>query len=64
MTLHPQKSSRLEQLQPIAHRVAKNHEIISRTNSTKQNSAHGICDEYWVINNMLLMRNPVRIRFA
>ena len=38
-------------IQPIADRVAQNLEIISRTFSTNQNSAHGIYDEYQVIND-------------
>ena len=38
-------------IQPIADRVAQNLEIISRTFSTNQNSAHGIYDEYQVIDD-------------
>jgi len=37
-------------IQPIADRVALNLEIILKTFSTNQNSAHGIYDEYQVIN--------------
>jgi len=38
-------------VQPTADRVALNLEIISKTFSTNQNSAHGICDEYQVTND-------------
>ena len=37
-------------IQPIADRVALNPEIVSKTFSTNQNSAHGIYDEYQVTN--------------
>jgi len=37
-------------IQPIADRVAQHLEFISKTLSTNQNSAHGIYDEYHVIN--------------
>jgi len=36
-------------VQPIADRVARNLEIIFKTLSTYQNSAHGIYDEYKLI---------------
>ena len=43
------KSSRwLCVVQPIADRVAKNVEIISKSFSTNQNSAHGIYDSRWL----------------
>ena len=38
-------------IQPIAERVAQNLEIVSKTFSTNQNSAHGIYDEYQVIHD-------------
>jgi len=38
-------------IQPIADRVAQNLEIISKTFSSHQNSAHGIYDEYQGIND-------------
>ena len=38
-----------EYVQPIAHRVAQNLEIISKTLATYQNSAHGMNDEHQVI---------------
>ena len=38
-------------IQPIADRVAKNLEIISETFSTNQPSAHGIYDQYQVIQD-------------
>ena len=38
-------------IQPIADRVALNLEIIFKTFSTNQNSAHGIYDSYQVIND-------------
>ena len=40
-----------DELQPIADRVAQNLETISKTFSTNQNSAHGIYDQYQVIND-------------
>jgi len=38
-------------VQPIADRVALSLEIILKTKSTNQNSAHGIYEEYQVINH-------------
>ena len=38
-------------IQLIADRVTLNLEITLKTNSTNQNSAHGIYDEYQVIND-------------
>ena len=39
------------EVQPIADKVAQHLEIISMTFSTNQNSAHGIYDQYQVIND-------------
>jgi len=38
-------------LQPIVNRMAQHLEIISKTFPTNQNSAHGIYDEYQVMND-------------